>query len=253
MFITTACTNIEDDQSQQGTAINSAGQFNPFEEEYSVKCIDTVQHESGTGISGFPTEKAHGPPRGSGENAGSLDVFVLGESGSAVFSVSGFALKNENGDDFKVFENGFKTGDGSVISWDLGTVEVSTGGNSADMSTWSWYGWPVTYSGDANKIAGKSGFAGMNPVVVHETNNRLDPRLEAAGGDGFDLSQARHIDSRGDNNPLNYTYGNSLQFDGITKVSYIRIRDGGSHITDGQAFSNGIDIDAICIFNYTEN
>ena len=253
LLLITRCANIEDYQSEQNTATDPVEQFEPFEEEYAVKCMDTVQHESGTAISGFPPEKAYGPPRGSGDNAGSLDVFVLGESGSAVFSAAGFAIKDEAGDDFKVFENGFKTGDGSVISWDLGTVEVSSGGNSADMSTWSWYGWPVTYSGDTNKVAGKSGFAGMNPVIVHETKNRLDPRLAEAGGDGFDLSDARHIDNRGDNNPLNYSYGNSLQVDGITQVSYIRIRDGGSHINDGQAFSNGIDIDAICIFNYTED
>lgn len=249
LILLSFCTNIEEGSNTGATATET---LEPFEQVYSVKCIDTVQHESGTAAAGFETEKAKGPPRGAGETAGSTDVFVIGEGGSAVFSVSGFVLKNEPGDDFKIFENGFKTGDGTVMSWDLGTVEVSAGGSGTDMSAWSWYGWPVTYSGDPDKTAGKSGFAGMTPVVVHETNNRIDPQLEAAGGDGFDLAQARHIDSIGDGNPLNYTYGNSLEQNGITTVSYIRIRDSGSHIDDAQVFSNGVDIDAVCLFHFAQ-
>lgn len=220
----------------------------PFEETYNVECVDTIVHESGTAVTGYEPAKAAGAPKGGGEEAASLDVFVTGEAGVARFSVSGVSLIDSTGADFKVFENPFIASDGK-ISWDLGWVEISPGG-SGDASTWPWYLLPVTYSGGEREKAGKSGMTGMNTVAVHETENRIDPRLTEAGGDAFDLADARKITSRGDGSPLNFITGNSLAADNITEIKYIRVYDGGSHLADGQVFSNGSDIDAICYFNY---
>lgn len=212
-----------------------------FYTSYAVKCADTVEDYDGTEIPGFEKTKSFGPPLGGGQNQGSLDVFVLGDAKSAVFSVAGYKITNQPGADFKVFENGFEiSGSPGNYSWDLGWVEIS-------FDKTNWYGFPVSYSGSQTQPAGKSHLAGLQPVGVNYQNNSIDPRLNSAGGDAFDISQAGKITNRADGNPLNFTidYGQT-----ISEVRYIRIFDGASHLIDGQISSNGIDIDSVCAFNF---
>jgi hypothetical protein len=241
-------TNFTNDNSSGSSTDLSAEEKKSlallFNDTYSVRCVDTVVSFEGTALTGFGKEKSFGPPTGEGEFVGSLDVFVLGEGGQAVFAVSGYSLINGQGVDFKVFENGFHNKENpDLYAWDLGFVEVSPDQDH-------WYGFLPQFDGPPydTKTPNKKNLAGLNSVSVNFLSNSMDPRLESAGGDAFNLENARLITDRADGNPLNYNYGNSLAQDGIMAIKYIKIMDGGTHLPDGQAFSNGMDIDAICFF-----
>lgn len=217
-----------------------------FYDNYNVRCVDQVISFSGSLLPGFGTEKSFGPPTGQGEFAGSLDIFNIGENGEAIFEVKGYVLENGPNPDFKVFENGFSVSrDTSLFAWDLGTVEVSP-----DLV--NWYGFSPAHDNKdlSEKTPGKINLIGMNPVSVNFINNAIDPRSDEAGGDAFDLDDARLITDRRDGNPLNFVYGNTLSEDNFDRIRYVKVVDGGSFLPDDQVFSNGIDIDAICFFNF---
>lgn len=168
--------------------------------------------------------------RGRGSGSGSLDVFVIGDGTDkyATFEWAGKAIINGEGNDFKVFENGFVINGTDLMSMDLGTVEVSVDGTE-------WKKMPVTYSDkpEVRSTEGKSGLLGLRPVYLNfDRQVSIDPASEEAGGDGFDLSDAGIPDN------------------GIVK--YVRIRDGGNDYPDGQVGSNGIDIDGICALHWKE-
>ena len=215
-----------------------------FETLYSTRCIDNLVSHNGTVEAGFPASKAFGPPRGDGQYSGGLDVFVIGEAKEAIFRIQNIRVTNSAGIDFKVFENGFENQQATgTFGWDLGTVEVSF-----DQIT--WYGFSPQYSGSTTTATGKSNLVGLKPVRVNYLNNALPPKWNYAGGDGFDLANAREITNRADGNPLNFTYGNTLADNGITSIRFIKIVDGGTFLSDGIVASNGLDIDAICVFSW---
>jgi hypothetical protein len=188
---------------------------------------DIVKDYNGVENKSFPKEYALNGVRGSGDKAGSLDVFVVGEEKYVVFEWKGKSIINGNGIDFKVFENGFYvTGDKKRMSLDLGTVEVSKDGTN-------WLAFPVSYDKKEKKNSpiGKKGFVGLTPVYTNIDNNFIKPNLNEAGGDGFDLSD------------VGIKEGESIK--------YIKVIDGGSSYPDGQIESNGIDIDGVCAFYWT--
>ncbi|MFW5799941.1 MAG: hypothetical protein ACOCV8_03910 [Spirochaetota bacterium] len=189
---------------------------------------DTVEEHSGDEIEGFSGDKAVNGVRGEGKNAGSLDVFVIGEAEYTILSWSGKKIINGEGNDIKVFENGFYMSGSDAMSLDLGLVEVSKDGVN-------WKSIPVKYDDDVqpNKAEGKKNFVGTTPVYINMTDEELiHPATQEAGGDAFDLSDA-----------------------GIEEgdyIKYIKIIDAGNKYPDGQVESNGVDIDGVCAF-YWEN
>lgn len=250
----------DDGGEEDGSEKTDAEYAAEYLETHQVICADTLVYHSGSENSAFPPEKAFGPPLGQGQNAGSLDVFVVGEGQNAIFSFSSYSLSNGTGPDFKVFENGFLiAGTSSSYSWDLGWLEVSAGNGDpiSDPDSWDWYLLHFQHDGDEDNAqildSGKIGMVGMLPVITNYIHNPLDPRLDESGGDAFDLDDALHIDNRADGNPMNFILGNSLSEDGISSIRYVRIYDGDSFLPDGQDFSNGVDIDAICSWSYTKN
>ena len=197
--------------------------------KYNTRCIDTLISHTGKQVPGFTSEKAFGPPKGAGQYAGSLDVFVIGDGKEAIFEIKGYSLTNSSGNDLKVFENGFEFINDSM-SWDLGTFEVSP-------DNVNWYGFEPKDNPKRNMV-------GLKPVIVNFEENNIDPRNNEAGGDAFDLSNAKLIVDKSTGNPFTYTYGKPL----TEAVRYFKIVDGGIAIPDGQVESNGVDVDALCVF-----
>lgn len=213
--------------------------------EYGTRCVDRLFEYNGSELVNFSSKNAFGPPKGGGAEAGSLDVFVIGEESQAVFFVDGYALQDGQGVDLKVFENPFVLLGGERYFYDFATLEVSADGMI-------WYGFKpeLDPSQDPDVMLGKQNLVGLNPVLVNYVTNPIDPRKTEAGGDGFDLSQARKILDRSSNNPITYRYGSTLLDDEVEIVRYFKILDGGSSLLDSALpfLSNGVDIDAICLF-----
>ncbi len=192
---------------------------------YGYTFADTLTEHSGTEIEGYASDKAFNGVFGEGESASSLDVFVIGDSEYAIFEWNNKKIINGNGDDLKIFENGFYIGGSNErMSLDLGTVEVSKDGTT-------WHSFPVSYTDVPyeNSPIGKFGFIGTEPVYINFSEDVLiNPALSSAGGDAFDLTDA-----------------------GIEKgdyIKYVKVIDGGETYPDGQVESNGIDIDGVCAF-----
>lgn len=125
---------------------------------------------AGFGQGNFP-QVVFGPPQGTGDSMGSLDVLSLGRGGSITLEFTDFEVVDGTGVDFIVFENGF-TG-----FLELAFVEVS-----ADGTTWSTFPCAATIDG------GTEGCAGAHVVYSNPTNG-IPPTSPDAGGDGFDLAQ----------------------------------------------------------------
>lgn len=128
--------------------------------------------------------------RGGGPRRGGLDVFSLGlERGVDDILVVGWsdrALVDGPGVDLVVFENPFDVSEGYRFL-DPVVVEVSADGERFVAFPHAYLADdPSAWSGDA---ADWQGFAGLEPVLLHEEDNPVDPfDPEAAGGDGFDLA-----------------------------------------------------------------
>ncbi len=189
---------------------------------------DSIIQHSGKEIKGYTKDKSLNGVYGLGDTMGSLDVFIIGDDQFAVFEWKGKRIINGEGDDLKVFENGFfMSGSTERMSLDLATVEVSKDGIK-------WHSFPITYDDSEykNSPSGKEGFVGLEPVYLNMDNNFIHPSEDEAGGDAFDLSDA-----------------------GIEEgdfIRYIKIIDGGKDYPDGQVGSNGVDIDGICAFYWVK-
>jgi hypothetical protein len=189
---------------------------------------DSVIEHSGEELRGYTKEKALNGVYGQGDSMGSLDVFIVGGGEYAVFEWKGKRIINGEGADLKVFENGFfMSGSDERMSLDLATVKVSKDGEE-------WFSFPVSYDDSQyqNSYKGKEGFVGLNPVYLNMDTNFIHPSEEESGGDAFDLSDAG-IES-GD------------------YIRYVKVIDGGQTYPDGQIGSNGVDIDGVCAFYWSE-
>ena len=224
-----------------------------YYERFHIRCADKLIYYDGFEKINFGKEKAFGPPTGKGDHSQSLDVFSLGREKTAIFQIENFVLKNKTGIDFKIFENTFKYANPSARYWlELATVEISEDRNI-------WYGFSPQYNGSRHcpdtshpceNPNNKRNLVGLKTVITNYIDNPVNPRLPEAGGDGFDLDQARRIIDRLDGNPLNFIYEDPLSAD--SEIRFIKLVDGGRFLPDsGEArpdIDNGADIDSICIF-----
>lgn len=149
-----------------------------------------------------------GSPKGKGDKAGSLDVVSLGREGEIVLGFGEHGIVDGEGPDLLVFENAF-----------VGFIETGIVSASEDGET--WHEWPC----DPEDVEGDyPGCAGVSPVYASATND-IDPTDPAsAGGDAFDLADI-----------------------GLKKARFIRIRDSGFNMYEGN--SGGFDLDAIVVIN----
>jgi len=180
--------------------------------------------------------------RGCGETCGSYDVFSLGLEADVdnylILRWSGRRVLNGPGVDFVVFENGFFWGAGPERFMDHVVVSVSR-----DAVTWVSFPHDYTaedetiFSWDPNRWPG---FAGVQPVLLHEEDNPVDPfDPERAGGDGFDL----------DSLPDDGGEGSAIRREGFV---YLKLESaaslsnpdtGAPYVKD--PISNGPDIDGV--------
>ncbi len=122
-----------------------------------------------------------GPPRGGGQEVGSLDVLSLGKGGSIEVGFGTRAIVDGDGPDFVVFENAFwPGGSASQVFAEPGAVEVSDDGDS-------WTGFACVSAGDGEGHF--PGCAGWTPTLVYDASALvpLDPAI--TGGDAFDLAE----------------------------------------------------------------
>ncbi|MGM0577534.1 MAG: LIC_13355 family lipoprotein, partial [Myxococcota bacterium] len=127
--------------------------------------------------------------RGGGATAGGRDVYSLGrdeDDGVLVLRWAGARVTDGPGADLVVFENAFEYG-GDERFMDPVVVEVSRDGAA-------WVAFPHDYvAADETAYVPEPGawrgFAGIEPVLLHEEDNPVDPfDRAAAGGDPFDLA-----------------------------------------------------------------
>lgn len=164
-----------------------------------------------TGQAAFPVPIL-GPPRGGGDEQGSLDVVSLGNGGFVTLAFGETRIVDGPGPDFIVFENAFFAGgDPTAPFAELATVAVSADGQS-------WQAFPCTANG-----APWGSCAGWHPVYANADENdvdALDPAL--AGGDAFDLADL-----------------------GVTEARFVRITDRA----DLEGMNGVFDLDAVGIVN----
>jgi len=231
LLLSLGCVSSEDSPNLSATE--------QFYSTYNTRCIDTLVSHTGEEHPTFNKNNAFGPPKGSGKNAGSLDVFVIGEGKEAIFEITNHKVTNKSGIDIKVFENAFENSYAKgTYSFDFGTLEVSPNGKE-------WYGFVPTNYAPFNTQDNKNNLIGLHPVIINFDDLQMDPKKIEAGGDGFDLTNAQLIVDRSSKDPRTFTYGTPLS----EPVRYFKVVDGGPYLQDGQVESNGIDIDAICAFN----
>jgi hypothetical protein len=153
-----------------------------------------------------------GPPRGAGDEQGSLDVVSLGGGGEIVLSFEPYAIVDRPGVDFIVFENPFYAGgQGGAAYAELGEVSVSEDGLI-------WTRFPCDTAASAYGEC-----AGWHPVYA--SGPSFDPA--EAGGDAFDLSSI-----------------------GVERARFVRIRDRTSQrCTSLGPNTNGFDLDAIAVIH----
>lgn len=149
-----------------------------------------------------------GPPRGKGDKAGSMHVVSLGREGEIVLGFGDLELIDGEGPDLLVFENPF------VGFIETGFVAVSQDGES-------WHEWPCEPENEADHYPG---CAGVNPVYASGFDGPDPTDPAAAGGDAFDLADL-----------------------GLTSARYVRIRDSGFNIYEGN--SGGFDLDAVALIH----
>lgn len=164
----------------------------------------------------FPS-KILGPPQGTGQGKGSLDVVSLGCDGEIVLEFSEPLIGDGPGEDFIVFENAFSpSGVGSFAE----PAEVSV---SVDGKAWRVF--PCDPSATSWPYAK---CAGIRPVFASVENglSPYDPQI--AGGDAYDLRDV-----------------------GLSVARFVRIRDRSRALPDAarwcQAHNAGFDLDAIAV------
>ncbi len=214
--------------------------------QYSPIYMDTVNYyREGEGVNKdfSDYQKAINGVRGGGKYIGSLDVVSLGNGGIIVLSSSKYVIKNGDGCDFKIFENPFvmKKDNYDYYYMEVATVWVTTSPempNPEDDSQWIKF--PVKYDSSAfpgNKDRFLKGFAGVNPVFFNHDCFRINPKLDTAGGDCFDIQEL--IDKK-------YISSDS-------SIYFIRLKDGGDKYNEGHSCCKpyDFDLDGIIIINYS--
>ncbi|MEO6599234.1 MAG: hypothetical protein ABIQ16_05130 [Polyangiaceae bacterium] len=152
-----------------------------------------------------------GPPKGLGDDRGSLDVATLGNGGEITLGFAPSGIVDGPGPDFIVFENPFYVAgsDPPQPFAELGTVEVSDDGQN-------FQAFPCTAS-----EAPYGSCAGWHPVYANADKNSIDPSDPAvAGGDPFDLADL-----------------------GVGHARYVRITDR----VDLTGLNGSFDLDAVSI------
>jgi hypothetical protein len=160
----------------------------------------------------------YGPPVGTGDLFGSLDVVSLGDQGEIIVELGHYILDGP-GPDFIVFENPFLIGGDPTNPFaEPGEVSVSE-----DGKTWSTFPCMGPFECDINGYPYGS-CAGWHPIYSNPDNgiSPFDPAV--SGGDVFDLADI-----------------------GVKRAKFIRIRD-MNRVCSG-APSAGFDLDAISIIN----
>ncbi|MCB9832938.1 MAG: hypothetical protein H6807_10710 [Planctomycetes bacterium] len=205
---------------------------------------------AGGGI--FVTSNILGGPTGLGFISGSLDVLTLGEGGSVTLGF-GSPIRDGQGVDFTVFENGFEYPSQWVFS-EVAYVEVST--NGLDFVRF-----PSRYLGPATSLpafgtlpmGSYAGLAGSLPVLANVvTGIGLPLNPVFSGGDAFDLEDLAF-------EPLVLSGQVDLQ-----NVNFVRLVDvvagldqdsGGTVIEDSHNGSgaDGADFDAVAVLNSAAN
>jgi len=154
-----------------------------------------------------------GPPEGTGDGAGSLDVVSLGQFGEIVLDLDECEIEDGPGADFIVSENAFYIAGNPLNPFhELAAVAVSWDGINFTEFTCNDAGYPF------------DGCAGVQPVYSNSTNAISPFDVSNAGGDHFDLETI-----------------------GVYRARYVRIRDLGSQAPWGDIA--GFDLDAITVVN----
>jgi hypothetical protein len=148
-----------------------------------------------------------GAPAGVDSGVPSLDVLSLGAEGVIVLGFEDVALVDGDGVDLLVFEN-------PMEAWhETGIVGVSDDGET-------WTEWPCAHDDEEGDFPGCAGVG-----VVYAGPEGADPTDPAeAGGDAFDLADL-----------------------GVARARFVRIRDSGANVYDGD--SGGFDLDAVAVVN----
>jgi hypothetical protein len=177
----------------------------------------TPGRNAGFGQDRMP-EVVYGPPVGTGDLFGSVDVVSFGDEGEIVVEL-GHTIVDGPGPDFIVFENPFNIGGDPANPFaEPGEVSVSE-----DGKTWATFPCTGPFQCDRNDYPYGS-CAGWRPIYSNPDNgiSPFDP--EVAGGDPFDLADI-----------------------GVKRAKFIRIRD--MNRICGPAPTAGFDLDAISIIN----
>ena len=181
-------TSVATSPSTSGSGAGGADPCSPF-----VGSVVDVTYGPGAGFGqdAFP-QIVMGPPRGGGDNQGSLDVLSLGDGGVITLAFGDETIVDGPGPDFIVFENPFYAGGNpDAVFAELATVAVSDDGTT-------WTSFPCTAL-----EAPFGSCAGWHPVEANPGSNHVDPTdPNVAGGDAFDLADI-----------------------GVTAAKYVRITD----------------------------
>lgn len=208
--------------------------------EAPVLADEVVEAPGATGEGfGDPTRAVNGV-RGAGPSQGSFDVYSL-DYDARPYLVLGFrgrVVTDGPGDDFAVFENGFRYASGRGYFMDPVIVSVSRDGQT-------WVDMPHAYvAADPTRYSHApedwEGFAGLTPVLLHAEDNPVDPfDRVAAGGDAFDLASL----------PLDGGEAEAIRREGFR---YVRLESAAIRVNPetGQRYprdptSNGADIDGV--------
>ena len=184
----TATTRVPSIDSKPDPFIDDVVNFSPLDPGGCFQCSSVPQI-------------VLGPPAGTGESTGSLDVVSLnakvnsdgGSSGpyggTITLQFTDNIVFNGPGPDFTIFENAFRIPNTDLYFVEPAVVEVSADGNK-------FYRFPFDfvphYNDDGslnlfNPFCYASGFAGIHPVYSNKNlPSPLNPTL--SGGDQFDLS-----------------------------------------------------------------
>lgn len=156
-----------------------------------VLATEIVEAPGHTGEGNLDSALAVNGVRGGGALQGSVDVFSLGlEPGLDDVLVLGFEggrAVDVEGPDLAVFENPFDVQGTTGRFFDPVVVEVS-----ADCETFVALPHALQAGSPDAPIDDPApwlGFAGIEPVYLHEEDNPVDPFSAAAGGDRLDLAE----------------------------------------------------------------
>jgi hypothetical protein len=206
-----------------GLSPNQTSQIGTAKQKLDTDCFITAVTSFTPGPNaGFGQDRmpdiVYGPPVGTGDLFGSVDVVSLGDQGEIIVEL-GHYIVDGPGPDFIVFENPFLIGGDPTNPFaEPGEVSVSE-----DGKTWSTFPCVGPFECDIDGYPYGS-CAGWHPVYSNPDNgiSPFDP--DVAGGDLFDLADI-----------------------GVKRAKFIRIRD-MNRVCSGPP-SAGFDLDAISIIN----